>query len=374
MVATTNKNVRFSNNNQVSGLASANITFSSELTSFPFSYSQDNARFRVWKPAGNFTVDSTNKNIYINDGSNKTITLTEADYTYSTLATHIQTQLNASSSNWTVSYSTTTRKFTLANTGSVTLRETQTSNASWDMLGYTDGTDHAGTSFEADEARNHTHESVIYDLGSAKAIDFFACVGLVGETFTISDQATVTLKGNNVSSFTSPAVSKTPTRTDDGIFYFEDTDDMTYRYWEFKFIDRENTVGPEGFNLSHIYLGDYDTLTTTNIAPGISKSLIDLTTTQVSDAGSKFYRSRSKYWQFGNVGIQHLTESERLELQTFFQANGVGEPFYISIDPTLEVSSTINEYTKLVSFDNSPIFSHVIRNLYNVTFEISEVV
>jgi len=374
MVATTNKRTRFCNNNQVLALDSANITVSSELSAFPHSNTQSNTRFKAWKPAGNFTVDATNLNIYINDGSDKTVALTAASYTYSTLATHIATQLNASSSNWSCAYSTTTRKFTISNTGSVTLRETQTTTAAWDMLGYTNGTDHAGTSFEADESRNHTHESVIYDLGTAKAVDFFACIGLVSENLTISDQATITLKGNNVSSFTSPAVSKTLTHSDDGILNFFDDVDMTYRYWEFKIIDRENTVGPEGFTISDIYLGDYDTLTSTNIGTGFSKSLVDPTIVKKSDTGAKFFRTRSKYWVFSSLGIQQLTQAERLEMETFFNTNGVETPFYISIDPTLAVSTTTNELTKFVQFDKSPVFNHVIRDLYNMSFSLSEVI
>jgi hypothetical protein len=370
-----NNRIRFANNSQVSGLASANITYSSQLTNFPFTNSQSDARYRVWKPGGNFTVDSTNKNIYINDGTDKTIALTEADYTYSTLASHIQTQLNASSSNWTASYSTTTNKFTLSNTGSVTLRETQTTNASWDMLGYTNGTDHAGTSFEADESRVHTHESVVYDLGTAQAGDFFAVVGQAGETFTISSSATITIKANSVNDFSSPPVSETLTRTDDGIFAFLDgTASPSYRFWEFKWIDRQNTLGPEGFNIANIYLGDYDTLTSTNLATGFSKTLVDQSTVQKSDAGSKFFRTRSKYWKFGSMNIQNMTESEREVLETFFATYGISSTFYMSIDPGLVYSSAINHLTKYCRFERAPEFQNVIRDIYSMVFEIEEVV
>lgn len=376
MVATSNKKIRFCNNNQVTGLDSANITVSSALASFPASNFQSNARFRTWKPAGNFTVDSTNKTIYVNDGGDVTVSLTEASYTYSTLATHIASAINAASANnnWTCTYSTTTRKFTIGNSSSMTLRETQTTNAAWDMLGYTDGTDHAGTSFEADESRNHTHESIIFNFGVSKAIDFFACVGLVGENLTISSNATITLKGNATNSFTSPTISKTPTHTDNGLFMFEDTDDMNYQWWEFKFIDRTNTVGPEGFTISDIYLGDYDTLTSTNLAGEFAKSLVDPTKVSKSDAGAKFFRLKSKYWNFSNTSVQHLTDAERLTLQDFFQSHGISSPFYVSIDPTQVVSNSIDELTKYVQFEGSPKFTHVIRDLYNMSFAMSEVV
>lgn len=366
---------RFANNSQLTALASANITYSSAMTYFPGSNSLSDARYLVWKPAGNFTADATNNLIYINDGSNKTATITAGSYTYATMATAVATALNAVSSTWTCTYSTTTRSFTIGHTGSATLRETQTTNSAWDILGYTNGTDHAGTSFVADVSRNHTHESVTWDLGSAKAGDFFACIGQINADFPISDQATITLKANSVNSFTAPPFSVTLTRTTDGIFRFNDAvSSPSYRYWEFKFIDRTNTLGPEGFPISHFYIGDYDTLTSTNVAIGFDKNLVDLTTKSTSEAGSNFYKTQAKRWEFENCKIQQMTEAERLVYQTFFALYGTHTPFYFSLDPLIGVSTTINDLTKFVNFERSPTFNNIIRDIYTMAFNLREVV
>lgn len=376
MVATTNKRVRFANNNQVSNLDAANITASSALSSFPFSHTQSDARFRAWKPAGNFTMTATNNLIYFTDSGDKTATITAGDYTYTTLAVEIAAQLDATGddTDWVCTYSLTTRKFTISNSNNHSLRFSETTNAAWDTLGYTGTGDIGQVTHLAEESRNHTHESVIYDLGSPKAVDFFALIGFVGENLTISDQATITLKGNSTPVFTSPPISKTPTHTENGLFYYEDTDDMTYRYWEFKFADRLNTVGPEGFNICHLYLGDYDTMTNTNIAQGFQESLIDPTVVKKSDAGSKFFRLKSKYASLKGLQINNLSQAERVILKTFFQDKGISEPFYVSIDPTQAASATIDELTKFVHFEGNPSINHVFLNTYSISFALSEVI
>jgi flagellin-like hook-associated protein FlgL len=62
--------------------------------------------------ASEFVVDSTNNTMYENGAP---ITLTAGAYTGATLATEIQTQLNAVQAGHTVTYDATTRKFTITN-------------------------------------------------------------------------------------------------------------------------------------------------------------------------------------------------------------------------------------------------------------------
>lgn len=137
MAIVDNHRIRFMRNNLIS-LSVNSFTFSSETTGFEAANVLNTNRSETWKPSGNFTIDSTNNIIYINDGSNKDIAITEGNYaTPDLMATEIQTKLNASSSNWTVSYDTGggTFKFTISNTSSVTLRLSSTTNAVWDTIG-----------------------------------------------------------------------------------------------------------------------------------------------------------------------------------------------------------------------------------------------
>ena len=171
-------------------LTGATVTKSGESVGFEFSSMWDGVRSRYWSPAGAFDIDATNNKLYINDGADKTITLTAGAYTYATLAAHIQTQLNASSSAWTATYSTTTLRFTLnRSSGTKTLRLSQTTAAVWDTIGYIGATDRtAGTA--ADEVRIHTSEWVKVDCGAPVAATGLAIFGPAGEPFCLTRSAT----------------------------------------------------------------------------------------------------------------------------------------------------------------------------------------
>lgn len=370
-----NHRIRFCANNLAAG-AAATLTASSALVSFPASNLTNDLRFKVWKPAGNFTIDSTNNKIYINDGSNKTITLTSANYTYSTLASHIQTQLNTSSSSWTCTYSTTTFKFTIGRaSGTSTLRLTQTSGAAWSTLGYTGASDFsAGTGTAADEQRNHTSEYIDIDLGVASELGFFSLLGPLGEVFSISDVATVRLYGNTTASMTSPALTVTLTPDTHGVYQFlDDNADTTYRYWRLEIIDKLNTVGPEGFEFGYLYLGDYTTIERRNVGVGLEKRQVDTSTELTSESGAAYFQSGFKYLEFDSVSINYMDAADRRALEQLFYDLGRGTPFFVSFDPTLLVSESLSELTRYVVFADEPTFSHIKADVYSVRMRFKEV-
>ncbi len=372
---TQNARIRFADNNLAASSA-ATVTASSAQAAYPIANLTNSFRFKTWKPAGNFTISSANNKIYIGDGSNKTVTLSSANYTYATLATHIQTQLNASSSNWTVSYSTTTFKFTIGrSSGTATLRFTQTTGAAWDTLGYTGVADtSAGTGLAADEVRNHTSEYVDIDLGVASAQTFFAALGPLGEVFSVSDTATVHLYGNTTSDMTSPALSVTLTPDTHGIYkWIDDNADTTYRYWRFQFVDRLNSAGPLSFNFGHLYLGDHTTVTTQNVGTGVDVKLVDTAEEVTSETGACFYSTGYKFQTFDSVSIDYLTASEVSELKQAFYDLGRSSAFYVSFDPTLAVSETLSDLTRYVVFSGDPSFTHIMAGMYSVRMAFKEV-
>lgn len=371
---TRNAAIRFCDNNFAD--SSATITGSSQYSAtYAVSNAYNPIRAKVWRTGGNFTVTSSNGSVYINDGSDKTVSLTAGDYTYSTLATHVQTQLNASSSGWTVSYDYAggTYKFTISRSSSGTLRFATTSNAAWDMLGYTQTANSTGTSWVADEQRNHTHERYVIDLGMQMAPTFFAAIGPLSEAFTISDSATCRLLCNNINSWTSPDLAISLDRYDSGMFKFlDDQTDTLYRYFAFDIVDRTNPLGPDGIKLGYIYLGDYTTVTTSNVAIGFDKQLVDPSDVAESESGALYFNRRTKYRTFSNMSIQNLGASERRELEAMFESIGIDTPFFISLDPTLAVSSTIDEYTMYGYFAQAPRLAHVIRDYYTLSFDVRE--
>lgn len=351
------------------------FTYSSQLSSFPATNAINKSRSKIWKPAGNFEITSTNNKIYINDGSDKTITLTSGSYTYATLASHIQTQLNASSSNWTCTYNnTTTFKFTIdRSSGTEVLRLSQTTNAAWDTLGFTGVSDTSSAPFVADEQRNHTSEWLQCDLGVPQLATFAAIISGIDELFTLSQTATVKLRANNIDLWTSPPVDITIPVGDASVMrMLEDDNEATYRYWRFEIIDKYNPNGPEGFEFAYVYIGDYTTITLSNIAQGFTKELVDPSVQLQSENGALFFETRPRYLGISGCQIQLLSGSERKEIEQLFYELGVRDPFFVSIDPGVEVTEDLEELTRFVVMTSPPTLENIFRNYYNINFEMRE--
>lgn len=363
--------IRFMSNNFIPN----GFTYSSQLSSFPAVNCYNTARSKVWKPAGNFEIDATNNEIYINDGSDLTVSLTAGAYTYTTLASHIQTQLNASSSNWTCTYSSTTFKFTINRTsGTAVLRLSQTTNAAWDVLGYVGNLDRSTAPFPADEQRNHTSEWVKCDIGVNQLATFIGVIPGIDEQFSLSSVATIKLQANNIDLWTSPPVDITVTRSDYGCLKFLDDDvSSAYRYWRVKFVDRTNTLGPEGIKFPYIYVGDHKTIANSNIARGYGRELVDQSNQLQSENGTLFVETRPRFMTVSGAEIQLLSGSELLEIEQLFYDLGQRTLFFCSIDPGLEISTELGELTRFMIMARNPTFQHVFRNYYNISFEMREV-
>lgn len=371
-----NHRIRFGANNFLDALASSDISVLSEMSGFGKANLLDSQRSKVYRTNGNFTIDSTNNSIPINDGSDKAATLTSGNYDGpDAMATHVQTQLNAVSTNWTCTWSSTTRKFTIArSSGTDTLRLATTTNAAWDTLGFTGASNiSAATQGAADESRNHTNERIVVDLGTNMTITEFHLITALDEVFSISSNATLKIMLSTMDSWVSPAVTVTPTRDAGGIHhYLDDEADTTYRYMAFDFVDRQNIVGPQGFKIGHLYVGDYDTVTTTNVAPRFIKGYNDRSEAFESDSGAKYYRTRTARRVFSDLQIGFIEASERVALETLFESVGVHTPFYLSLDPLNNVSTTLSEVTMYGRFTDPPQFRHLLRDQYSMQFRVEE--
>lgn len=369
--------VRFLNNN-LAAATGVTATYSSAKSGFPGANALDPMRYRRWIWAGRFAVTATNNKIYIADGSNFTATLTVGNYLSGTLmAAQIQTQLNAVSTLWTCTYSTTTFKFTIGrSSGTATLRLTQTTNAAWSMLGYLGAADTAtSTGLAADAARNHTTESVIFDLGAAKQCRAFCVIGPTDTDFALSSSAVSTLQANNVNDFTAPPLSVTLTPESTGIFQFLDDQALgsTYRYWKWETSNPTNTLGPE-LPMHHVYLGDYAEVLAHNVVGGFQRKLVDPSEFAESAAGVLYARKRAKYWTYTGTKVDYLSGADRVTLESLMRTLGGTTPFYVSLDPTVTISQSVGEFTKYMLLDSSSSIQHVLYNLFNVTLGFREVI
>lgn len=367
--------VRFAYNSRIKTLESSSITSMDEVVLFEKENAVTDIRTKPWKPKGNFEVTAANNKIYINDGSDKTVTLDVGEYTYSTLAAHIETKLNASSSLWTCDYDfdNGTFLFTIAHTGSATLRFSQTSNAAWEMLGYVVSIDDTGTNWPADEQRNHTGEWIEFDLGTSLECSFFAAISDANDYFPISDQATIKLMADDIpNNWSAPALDLTLEITDTGIFrFFEDQPDIEFRYWRFYFEDKTNPVGPEGFPLK-VWLSDYETFENANVNQGFQKAIVDPSESSQSTNGQKYFTRYTKYKTFTSAVIAYLSSADRSVLEQLFFNVGITTPWFIAFDPLSGVSIADDDLTCYVRFTRDLQMEHVFGPRFSVSIDLEE--
>lgn len=371
------QNIRFMSNNLAS-LTLNEFIFSSEKVGFEADNALTDFRSETWKPTGHFEITSTNQDLFINDGVNKTVSITNGDFTTpDALATQIETDLNAASSGWTVVYDTggETFKFTLVNSGSVTIRLSVTTNAIWDTIGYTGSIDRTGTSFEADEQRNHTDEFLRFDFGYQATVDFAAAIGDVASDFKVSTAANVTVEANNIDDFTAPPLSKALTVGSKGIFEFldDDFDDTNFRFWRFTIEDKFNPEGPEGIEIGNLYLGDFRT-TSRNVSVGVTFSDVDPSTLSETQAGVIFFDERTKYRTITNANIKFMTEDDQEEVEAVFATVGRTIGFYISIDPALCTTDQLQDLTRFVVFSADPSYPIVKNSTFSTVLNFRELV
>ena len=366
--------VRFMDNN-LALPATARITYSSSKSGFPGTNAYDQRRSRLWITGGNFTITASNNKLYINDGTNKTVTLDSGNYTYAALATHIQTKLNASSTNWTCTYSTTTRKFTITRTsGTAVLRTSQLIAPVFNSIGFATGPDDPSKPFVSDFPVNHTDEWYKADFVQPVPIQAFMACWKNGVSKAFSGDADIRVQFNNVDDWASPALEFSLTAFDRGIFQFFDDDDTSYRYCRFWFSNPRASCGPEGFMFGNIYMGSYRTVTVSNVAPEIGAKLEDLSKIQVAASGAEYANVKGKRRKWSSMEMQLLEASERRALQQTISRLGNTEHFYFCLDPTSAVTQDLDEATFYAKFDSEPDLKHVIRDYWTLSFDLKEAI
>lgn len=375
-----NHRIRFGNNNFAEAPNVA-PTASSELAGFPLSNAQNPSRSKVWKPAGSFTIDTNNNKFYINDGTSKEVTLDSGTYASGTaLATEIQTKLNAAiTPTATVTYNTTTFFFEFSFTSSVTLEVSNSTSAVWDTIGFVHPADITGTDIDADDLRIHSSEYATFDFGYPADISFFAMIPPADRTLGLTNSATVKVQANNIDDFSaSIPYEQTATVTPNGIFLFLDTsnndDDLpSFRFWRVEIIDRTNALGSDFLNIGNIYLGTFTTIEARNIQAGFNKELRDPTLVSQSDSGVLFFDDRTKFREYRGLELLYLSASDRAELENLINNQGISNPFYLALDPTLAVSATTDELVIYGVFTEMPSLVHVKKDVYSLSMNVREV-
>jgi len=368
-----NKNIKFCNYNYAED--ADDITVSSETSPYLKANMSNTIRSKVWKPGGYFYITAANNKFYYADGSPKTSTITEGEYTAASLVIEIQAQLDADSGNWTVSYSSTTFKFNISRIFTSQLTFTSTTNAIWDTLGYTYTFDYIAKVWPASEQRAHSFEYIQIDNGTPLDVRCVCAVCPIDEIFNLTSAATVTLQGNDLDDFDSPPFEQVLTFDDRGIFYFFDDDvDTEYRYHRLVIKDQLNPDGPTSLKIGYLYIGDTEDIESSNVAQGFSKAQLDPSTTMESESGQKYFDLRLKREEIGALQIQNITDTDRLKIEQIFNDYGIHTPLFVTLDPLNAAENSISTYTKYCYFKSNPVYTHQFLSYYTVQFALEEAV
>jgi hypothetical protein len=366
-------NLRFWDNNGLSQdyYDTGRISYSSQLTAFPFTNALDDFRAKVWIPAGNFDITAQNNQLYV---ESLTASLSIGSYLPAALVTEIQSKLNAIDSGWSVTYSS--NKFTLSNSGSKTIDLSSTANAVWDTIGFAGSTDRTGTSFAADERRNHTSEWFQIDFGVPFTVTCMGIISLLDKQFPFSSGARITIKGNNVDLWDTPPIEVTLNPSARGIIQYLDDfteSQKTMRYWRVEYQDKQNPLGNEGIDISKIYIGNHGT-TDINITSGFSKNVVDPSNQQQSESGTQYFDEKVKYQAIRGMTYQVISQDDRVYLEQLYQDYGRTIPLFVSIDPTAQVSVDASEFTYFGYFESDPNFQNLFRDKWSMNFNFREAV
>lgn len=323
-------------------VSNVNISATSEDASFPASNVGKPHRTDVWRSAGYFEITASNNKLDFKEtsgGSEVTATIPVGNYSVSLLEETIKLAMDSISgvgATYTVSYDADTGLWSIAtdlaflsllwNTG------TNTANSIGAILGFgTDADDTGSTSYTAPAIALHTVERFILDIVSTnEPIDSVALV-FPPSGHKLTDQATITLKGNHSNSWSSPAVSQSLTIDEEvGVATHFFTTDQAYRYWCIEISDPENP------NL-YVELSKVIIAKATNLgkAPsvGFVYSVSDRTKEDATDYGQRYHDILPNFQRL-SFNFSLLTFDQFETLVNIYNRVGTVLPIAMAFDTT----------------------------------------
>lgn len=350
---------------------------SSEDPNFPYSNALNNFRSRPMKFTGRFQVISTNNTIYFySAGINYTATIASAEYqTRAAVAIAIQTALNAQLAGWTVTWNSTERKFSF--TGPIHFFYLDNPiNAAWDLMGFVSVLPTAyGTIRFAEEPRMHyPYEFITWDFGYHPEMGFFALIADSSKPLNISSMANIVIEASNTAGVDNWAtigasISISPQRTDKGIFQFFDDGDYRYRFWRLRI---EDNFSPNEIEIGNLYLGEFNKFKEHYNDQGASVSSDDRSYISESESGQVYAFLKAKQKTYDGISMKYFNPDDKDFLSDIFDRYGIRAPFYVSVDPKLEISNSLDDTTFFCKFVDAPKYTHVFGNLYNSDFKLKE--
>jgi len=305
---------------------------------FPLEYMQDDALSLPWR--SRYGTDTGNGLFIVHagvsdsidfdeGGAELTATLSAGNLNGQTLATEVETQLNAEGAlTYTVTYDDTTGLFTIAASGNFTLRWNTGTNKAVDasgILGFSDAADDTGAdTYTSDTAVIHTFEYVSMDLGEAKEYDSIALLN-----HNLTSSATITVYGADDSAFSSNVVSDTLTYNANNIYQFLTTA-RTKRYIQLRITDKAN---PSMYVQVGVFvIGKY--LETDRAFGPYSEGEVDETEIEYSPSNNAFVTQERPPLVNYELPFSGLNDTTVTGIRAMLKECGVRKAFWLCVDST----------------------------------------
>lgn len=221
-------------------------------------------------------------------------------------------------------------------------------------------------------SKNFTIQIDLYS--NSKNISFFSLIGASNANFSLSDEATITVKANSINLFTGGEPYSQSAMIGELGAYLNisdstNTDGINYRFWEIDIVDTNN---PDDLEFAYIYLGD-NTIIHRNINNGFTYTNLDRTLSGTSDSGKVFTLEKPEQTIINAVSYQVMTSQDKSNLLTTIRRIGLHTPFLFVLDPD-ECRESFDFGVRPVYFNRSvPTITHIVRDYYNSRYSLREV-
>lgn len=369
-----NRDMRFMTNNFLeTGYAALDIS-STKVGYSSGDMIDPSQRTKVFKFGGRFLIEAdVNDKFYINGN---TYSIPADDYASGEILASVMTSYIGGAVY--VFYSEFSKEFSITgDSGAVTLNLSNTTNAIWETLGYTTGVDTGphmiGVQVFANMVRSHwPHEEIFIDFGYSAPIGFIGMVTDLAEEFKIPQGAEIRIQANTVNSFIAPPLDQIIPVFKTGAFKFiDDVEDSVWRYVKITIKCPTFADTPE---IGYLYIGDYSTFPERNIETGFEHSHDDSSLLSRADDGQIYANDRTPVRRFQSMEVGLARPECAAFLKNVYKKKQLSVPFFVAIDPTEYLSESFDEYIALVRLESPPKYKHILKDFFQMSFELKEAI
>lgn len=369
----TNKAMRFMANNFLeTGLISFYVS-SSAYGYSTYDMLDSKQRTKVFKFGGRFLIEAgVNDKLYLNGN---TYTIPASNYTSGNdLATAIASTIGGGVS---VYYGIGGDFVFVGDSAPLTINTSQTVNAIWETIGFTTGADsgpHAiGVENHANMTRRHwPYEEITVDLGYSAPIGFIGMVTDLAEEFKIPLGAEIRIQANTVNNFTAPPLDQIIPIYKTGAFKF--IDDIAATVFRYVKITIKCPTADDNPEIGYLYVGDYASFPERNISTGFEMTHEDRSMLSSADDGQIYANDRTPLRVYSSLEVGLAKPECAAFLKDIYMKKQLSTPFFVALDPKMYLSDSFDEHLALVRFSTPPKYKHILRNLYEMSFELREAI